>query len=160
VRKGAVPVPYIIALILGIIVVGLLAYWFFILGGKIPGITTEQWCNERKFSFCTQWSECGYGTSCYPGDWSGFASGCLEIGIGEPSSTECSQLLVGLRPIGAACSADDQCASGYCYCEPPDCDSGDTSEGVSCSGYTCRRDCKKPDDTTYSADPCTDRKCT
>jgi len=66
VRKGAIPVPYIIALILGIVVVGLLAYWFFILGGKIPGQASEAECRIKENQYCTAWSATGYATK--PGD--------------------------------------------------------------------------------------------
>jgi hypothetical protein len=58
-RKG-IAVPYVIALILGIIVVGVIGYWFFVLGGKGGGTGTETACQAKLVSFCTQWSLKGY----------------------------------------------------------------------------------------------------
>lgn len=113
-KKGAIPVHYIIALILGIIVVGLLGYWFFVLGGRIPGLVTKTWCDERKHSYCTEWQKVGFESGREPADWDGYATGCTEIGIGEPTSTECQRLLIGLKPIGAACATDEECTSGFC----------------------------------------------
>jgi len=121
VRKGAVPVPYIIALILGIIVVGLLAYWFFILGGKIPGITTEQQCASLKQQYCSQWQNTDF--EILPGEdgcttesdcWDQFAPECRGAGIYQPSELECRELL-GLRKArGASCTEDLECLSNSC----------------------------------------------
>jgi hypothetical protein len=58
-RKG-VAVPYIIALILGIVVIGLLGYWFFVLGGQAGGTATSQGCNTKIASWCQQWSIDGF----------------------------------------------------------------------------------------------------
>lgn len=46
------PVPYIIALILGVIVVAVLAYWFISSGGKGAAIGKEAECTARKVEFC------------------------------------------------------------------------------------------------------------
>jgi len=84
-RKGDVPVPYIIALILGIIVVGLLAFWFFVLGGKLPGQTTEGTCNSDINRFCTTWSACAYAVTCNPAgstaaaDWQSYSPSCVSL---------------------------------------------------------------------------------
>lgn len=57
-KKGALPIPYIITLILGVIVVALLAYWFVNSGGKGTNIGKEAECTARKTEFCaTQLSE-------------------------------------------------------------------------------------------------------
>ena len=54
-----VAVPYIIALILGILVVGLLAYYFIYIANKVPKVE----CDTRIGSYCTQWKTLGFGTS-------------------------------------------------------------------------------------------------
>ena len=68
------PVPYIIALILGVIVVAVLAYWFISSGGKGSNIGTEAECNARKVEFCatqtgdvwdTVIKKCGNFDNCY-----------------------------------------------------------------------------------------------
>lgn len=50
--KAAMPVPYIIALIIGVIVVAVLAYWFISSGTKGSNIGTEAECSARKVEFC------------------------------------------------------------------------------------------------------------
>lgn len=66
-RKGAIPVPYIIALILGIVVVGLLAYWFFVLGGRIGGQASESECRAKENIYCSTWSTTDYDLDNKPG---------------------------------------------------------------------------------------------
>lgn len=50
--KGALPIPYIIALIIGVIVVAVLAYWFVTSGGKGTGIGKEAECRARMLDMC------------------------------------------------------------------------------------------------------------
>ncbi len=59
-KKGAVPVPYIIALLLGIAVVAVLGYWFFVLGGQIGGEVTLQNCKSKATIYCNSWQTNGY----------------------------------------------------------------------------------------------------
>ena len=73
-NSKAVAVPYIIALVLGIGVLGLVGYWLFTSGGKFGGEALSAQCNSQKLIFCQGggWkSECG----------------------AQPSQTECSQLV-------------------------------------------------------------------
>jgi hypothetical protein len=58
-RKG-VAVPYIIALILGIAVVALVGYWFFVIGGGLPGQAGETQCRAKLSMYCNAWSGTGY----------------------------------------------------------------------------------------------------
>jgi hypothetical protein len=60
-QKGAVPIPYIIALLLGIAVVAIIGYWFFILGGEWGGETTLQGCRRKATTYCVAWQTAGYG---------------------------------------------------------------------------------------------------
>ncbi len=59
-KKGAVPVPYIIALLLGIAVVAVLGYWFFVLGGQIGGEATLQNCKSKATIYCNSWQTNNY----------------------------------------------------------------------------------------------------
>ena len=59
--KGDVPISYIIAIILGIIVVALLGYWFYTTGGKFSGTASETACRGKLLQYCTLWSGCSYG---------------------------------------------------------------------------------------------------
>ena len=61
-KKGAVPIPYIIALLLGIAVVAILGYWFFVLGGTIGGEITLERCRTRAHTYCATWQATGYAT--------------------------------------------------------------------------------------------------
>lgn len=83
-KKGQIPIPYIIALLLGIAVVAILGYWFFVLGGRIPGQVSETWCNTKKNQYCTEWFQAGFPTTMSErpgGGWSSYAPGCTDIGI-------------------------------------------------------------------------------
>lgn len=57
--KG-IAIPYVIALILGIIVVGVIGYWFFVLGGQGGGAGLETMCRAKAISYCTGWNLNGY----------------------------------------------------------------------------------------------------
>lgn len=104
-RKGAIPIEYIIAIILGIIVVGVLGYWFFVLGGRLPGQATETWCRARENQYCSELSQYGFdenllkqrhGVKDLNDYWNKLASGCDEIGIPRPTIDKCKALL-GLK---------------------------------------------------------------
>jgi len=58
-KTGSVPVPYIIALLLGIIVIALIAYWIFVLGGDFGGIIVEKGCESKKLAYCNTWKTTG-----------------------------------------------------------------------------------------------------
>ncbi len=51
----AVAVPYIVAIILGVVVIGLLGYWFFIQGGKATVTGSAAECDAKVASYCLQW---------------------------------------------------------------------------------------------------------
>ena len=59
--KGALPVPYIAALIIAIIVIGVLIYWFFILSKEPTNAFTQAQCQARASIYCTSWATTGYG---------------------------------------------------------------------------------------------------
>lgn len=55
-KKGAIPIPYIVALIFGVIVISLIGYWLVNQGGKTitSGATTE--CD----ALCVAWKNSGF----------------------------------------------------------------------------------------------------
>lgn len=114
-KKGAIPVPYIIALILGIVVVGILGYGFFVLGWRIPGLSAEQQCSTRKSSYCTEWARSGYADEAEPkgGVWDDYAPGCKDIGVDKPIKYDC-RLMFGLKPTGTTCTNSTECANQIC----------------------------------------------
>ena len=51
----AVAVPYVIALVLGVIAIGLLGYFFVAQGGKTTKAGFSAECQAKLFSYCIQW---------------------------------------------------------------------------------------------------------
>ncbi len=51
--KKGVAIPYIIALIIGVIVVAVLAYWLISTGGKGNKFGDDALCTSRKTEYCT-----------------------------------------------------------------------------------------------------------
>jgi len=84
-QKGAIPVPYIVALILGIVIIALLGYWFFVLGGRLPGQATEGVCREKALVWCSEWSGTGYDASGFVG----FSTTCGAEDIASYYAPEC-----------------------------------------------------------------------
>ncbi|MBI1978780.1 MAG: hypothetical protein HYS62_01810 [Candidatus Aenigmarchaeota archaeon] len=50
--KKAVAVPYVIALVLGVAVIGLVGYWFVTTGGKFGGQSAKTVCDNRFLQWC------------------------------------------------------------------------------------------------------------
>ncbi|MBI4010264.1 MAG: hypothetical protein HY361_03695 [Candidatus Aenigmarchaeota archaeon] len=65
--KGEIPVGYIVAIVLGVIVIVLLGYLFFVQSGNFTGTISEQTCIGKLLSYCNFWSVCNYGPECQPG---------------------------------------------------------------------------------------------
>lgn len=58
--KKGVAIPYIIAIILGVAVIGLVGYWLFFSGGQLgKGVATQQ-CRADFREACTEWANTGY----------------------------------------------------------------------------------------------------
>jgi hypothetical protein len=53
--KGEVPIPYIIALVLAIVVIGLVVYWLYFSGGDFYRTITEYSCRSKMSAYCSQW---------------------------------------------------------------------------------------------------------
>jgi len=54
-KKGDVPTPYIVALVLGVIVIALVAYWLFFSGGSFGNMIQENACKAKKMLYCNDW---------------------------------------------------------------------------------------------------------
>jgi len=59
--KGAVPIAYIIALLLGIAVLAVIGYWFFIGAGQLGGEITITQCRAKAQNYCNSWKAMSYG---------------------------------------------------------------------------------------------------
>jgi len=53
--KGEIPIGYIIALVLGIAVVAILGYWFFIMQGSGGSQMTTSQCQSMAYTYCRTW---------------------------------------------------------------------------------------------------------
>jgi hypothetical protein len=109
--KGEVPIPYIIALVLAIVVIGLVVYWLYFTNVDFLKTINEYSCRSKKDAYCNQWKLSGaapkpffasspadecpvsqgiaderYAPECCEFSW---ATGDLRTscGIGEPTTT-------------------------------------------------------------------------
>jgi len=53
--KGDVPVPYIVALVLAIVVIGLVVFWLYFSGGDFYKTISEYSCRSKMAAYCNQW---------------------------------------------------------------------------------------------------------
>ncbi len=54
-KKGAIPIPYIVALVLAVILLSILAYWVFSSSGEFNKNMSEQSCRAKKLAYCSAW---------------------------------------------------------------------------------------------------------
>lgn len=100
-KKGALPVPYIVALILAIIVVALLGYWFYTVYIRSESEQSEGICRAKELAYCTQWSTTGYNAGRKPNGGfitsDGFAPECnvytWAADVDDSTKDRCRQLL-------------------------------------------------------------------
>jgi len=57
--KGAIPLPYIIAIIFGIIIIAIIGYWFFTTSGGVGGSSQQAACQSAALQFCLDWIRSG-----------------------------------------------------------------------------------------------------
>jgi len=127
------PVAYIIAIVLGVIVLVLLAYLFFSEGGIFSGAVAEQTCIGKFLSYCNFWSICNYQTGkdgCQPGNADFFtgkgnkecetfkskiAPGNLEDEcrkrLNQPTSTQSAS---ACDPSTPSCRSSEWCSNKQC----------------------------------------------
>jgi len=94
--KGALPVPYIVAIIIAILVIAVLVYWFFVLSNEGTTTSSETICRGKEIAYCTQWSATGYNPDSQPGkkDFSLWASDCVSYSWAKSvNPTACRQVL-------------------------------------------------------------------
>jgi hypothetical protein len=88
--KGEIPVPYIVALILALIVIAIIAYMFFTRTGPFSNAADASVCKSKEHQYCFEW---GVKSSSYqedkrPKSWDEYAPGCSQIGI-TGSAADC-----------------------------------------------------------------------
>jgi hypothetical protein len=109
--KGEVPVAYIIALIIAIIIIAIVAYMFFTHTGIFEGSSIDAQCNAKRTQYCIEWHRVDPTFSGTGIEWSTFAPGC---GAFDQSATICKGLLGIKKADGASCSSNYECASNDC----------------------------------------------
>lgn len=58
--KKGIAVPYIIAIMLGVAVIGFIGYWLFISSGKFGTGAASQQCKTDFIKACQEWASTGY----------------------------------------------------------------------------------------------------
>lgn len=88
----AVAVPYIIALVLGVAVIGLVGYWFATTGGKFGGQSTKTICENKFLQYCiTKSGEVSYSV---------FQAEVTECKAVDSSYQKCSDITGGGIGVG------------------------------------------------------------
>jgi len=54
-KKGALPVPYIVAMILAVVVIAIVVYWLFFAYGEGGNAITDATCVAKKMKYCNEW---------------------------------------------------------------------------------------------------------
>ena len=116
--KGAIPISYIVALLLGIAVIGIIGYWFFFLGGEIGGEVTLNTCRSRAYTYCASWQAIGYSkdsSTCEPdivGWFSESYQRCIshedDLGFRTscPGNQDACKIILGTADIGGGIEGD------------------------------------------------------
>ena len=142
--KKGIAIPYIIALILGIIVIGVVAYWLII----TPPPKERSECEAKKSIWCNSWMAVGFiGTTPPIGAWDSYAPGCTALGVPAATKYDCRVLTDTILRKDATCSENDDCLSRNCK-KPTYCVKGTDRKTVACKtdaecvtaygeGYTC-----------------------
>lgn len=83
--KKAVAISYVIALILGVAVIGILGYWFVSQSGKTVGEGTKVECNSKLFLYCNTLKDGNPNTNL----WDPKCNDILGIKTPFPALTDC-----------------------------------------------------------------------
>ncbi len=85
-RKGAVPIPYIVAIVLGIAIIGLIGYWLFVSSSKLGETISASECQAKAYQYCS---------SIFKGSWD---QRCTDIGIDPTPAGKCDEILKQGKP--------------------------------------------------------------
>jgi hypothetical protein len=84
--KGALPLPYVVAIIFAIIVIAVIVYMFLTQTGIFSITINEQYCDAQKLGYCYNWQTAGRNN---PPEWD---ERCANIGVTAPDEPACEQL--------------------------------------------------------------------
>ena len=96
--KGELPVPYIVAIIIALVVIAILGYMFFTHTGLFEGSSADTACQTKLVQYCLAWrsSDPTFEANEYT-DWDTYAPGCEEMRNSDFKSI-CMELL-GYNPV-------------------------------------------------------------
>jgi hypothetical protein len=96
--KGQIPIKYIIAVILGISVLALIGYWFFIVAGGFVGQLTEAQCRIRLTEYCMKALASPPDLEAdWTSNWEGFEARCAYLDW-KVNRTACQNVFRGVFP--------------------------------------------------------------
>ena len=78
-RKGEIPIPYILAIVLVVIVLGLLAYWLYTGGKGWDQIVSESTCRAKLKFYCNSWKVNTYAADKKPNGVTDFSDDCNTV---------------------------------------------------------------------------------
>ncbi len=86
--KAAMPVPYIIALVFGVIIIAVLGYWLYTQSSKSGSKGAIGECDAKKLLFCQAYKSLGYTTEPLID---------FPVGCNKPTADRCIELLGGCK---------------------------------------------------------------
>lgn len=54
-KRGAVPIPYIIAIIFAVAIIVLIGYWLFSTNNEFSKVIKAKMCDTKKAAYCSDW---------------------------------------------------------------------------------------------------------
>lgn len=101
-KKGALPVPYIVAILIALVVIVLLLYWLYYVGFiKFNPQIDRAACESKRIPYCTAWAASNYATDQKtgepinpPGPWDRYAADCVQNNaMPTVTETDCRKAL-------------------------------------------------------------------
>jgi hypothetical protein len=59
-KKGEIPIPHIVALLLAVVVIALVGYWLFITYGPANPEGHKAACRSAAVTYCSSWNQVGF----------------------------------------------------------------------------------------------------
>lgn len=90
--KGALPLPYIVAIVFAVIVIAIIAYMFFTQTGIFSKSVNEEYCGAKRLKYCFDWKVAGGGEDNKPkGGWGNYAPECKDF-FADVTTSDCEAL--------------------------------------------------------------------
>ena len=116
----AIAVPYIIAILLGVGVIGLVGYWLFVSGGQFGGGVATTTCRSAQLNYCNTWVAQGKSTADTAWNQANSGTGCTKP---DSENKICESYGVKISSTGGSAIADLTACAGKtkpeCTGNPP-----------------------------------------